>query len=161
MDREFAQAVVQVGQEFPGAGPRAEVVGGTGTCSYCDLLPLGDDRALIAYSDFKWPDKTGAKRKTILVRTVADGGVTPGAFVAGGSVRAGSLVGAVRWVGRAGREGGVGDPPPSPGSVEEPPAVPSAIGRGSAPTGARTTYCGKGGTAAGGRVRDVRAIGCR
>ncbi|HOX05942.1 MAG TPA: sialidase family protein [Planctomycetota bacterium] len=50
--------------------PRVEIVKGDATCSYCDLLPLGPDRALIAYSDFKWPDQTGAKRKTILVRTI-------------------------------------------------------------------------------------------
>jgi len=54
-------------------GPRVEIVK-TDTCSYCDLLPLGENRALIAYSDFKWPDGTGAKRKTILVRTVTVGG---------------------------------------------------------------------------------------
>ena len=40
------------------------------TCSYSALLALDDCRALLAYSDFNYPDKQGRKCKTILVRTV-------------------------------------------------------------------------------------------
>jgi hypothetical protein len=40
------------------------------TCSYCDLLAVSDDTALVVYSDFNWPDEKGVKRKTILARTV-------------------------------------------------------------------------------------------
>lgn len=40
------------------------------TCSYSALLPLSDDTALIAYSDFNVPGPDGTPRKTILVRTV-------------------------------------------------------------------------------------------
>jgi hypothetical protein len=40
------------------------------TCSYCDLLAVSDDTALLVYSDFHWPDDKGVKRKTILMRTV-------------------------------------------------------------------------------------------
>ena len=41
-----------------------------GTCSYSALLPLSDDTALIAYSDFNIPGPDGTPRKAILVRTV-------------------------------------------------------------------------------------------
>lgn len=55
-------------------GPRVEVVKpgslGTDTCSYCSLLPLSDDTALIAYSDFNLPGPDGTPRKAIRVRTV-------------------------------------------------------------------------------------------
>ena len=40
------------------------------TCSYSGLLALDDDTALLAYSDFNYPDEQGQKRKTILVRRV-------------------------------------------------------------------------------------------
>ena len=40
------------------------------TCSYSALLALDDRTALLAYSDFNYPDKQGRKCKTILVRTV-------------------------------------------------------------------------------------------
>lgn len=40
------------------------------TCSYSALLPLSDDTALIAYSDFHVPGPDGTPRKAILVRTV-------------------------------------------------------------------------------------------
>ena len=43
------------------------------TCSYSALLALDDCRALLAYSDFNYPDKQGRKCKTILVRTVTVG----------------------------------------------------------------------------------------
>ena len=43
---------------------------GTDTCSYSGLLALDGDTALLAYSDFNYPDEQGHKRKTILVRTV-------------------------------------------------------------------------------------------
>ena len=43
------------------------------TCSYAALLPLSDDTALIAYSDFNVPGPDGTPRKTILVRTVKAG----------------------------------------------------------------------------------------
>lgn len=42
----------------------------TDTCSYCALLPLSDDTALIAYSDFNVPGPDGTMRKAICVRTV-------------------------------------------------------------------------------------------
>ena len=41
-----------------------------GTCSYSDILPLSDNEAMVVYSDFFYPDATGKKRKTILVRKV-------------------------------------------------------------------------------------------
>ena len=40
------------------------------TCSYSDLLALDEKTALLAYSDFNYPDAQGRKRKSILVRTV-------------------------------------------------------------------------------------------
>jgi dienelactone hydrolase len=40
------------------------------TCSYASLLPLADDTALLAYSDFNVPGPDGTPRKTICVRTV-------------------------------------------------------------------------------------------
>lgn len=40
------------------------------TCSYCDLIPMSDHEALIAYSDFNFPDSGGRPRKTILVRRI-------------------------------------------------------------------------------------------
>jgi hypothetical protein len=40
------------------------------TCSYAALLPLANDTALIAYSDFNVPGPDGTPRKAILVRTV-------------------------------------------------------------------------------------------
>lgn len=40
------------------------------TCSYSALLALDGDTALLAYSDFNYPDAQGRKRKSILVRTV-------------------------------------------------------------------------------------------
>jgi hypothetical protein len=46
----------------------------TDTCSYSDMIPLGDGTAMIAYSDFQYPDAAGDRRKTILVRRVI---VTP------------------------------------------------------------------------------------
>ncbi len=43
---------------------------GRNTCSYSDLMALDDHTALLAYSDFNYPDAQGQQRKTILVRTV-------------------------------------------------------------------------------------------
>jgi len=40
------------------------------TCSYPALLALDENTALLAYSDFNYPDAQGQKRKSILVRTV-------------------------------------------------------------------------------------------
>lgn len=40
------------------------------TCSYSDLMVLDERTALLAYSDFKYPDAQGQGRKSILVRTV-------------------------------------------------------------------------------------------
>ena len=40
------------------------------SCSYCDLLALTDDSAMLAYSSFTWPNAQGQPCKTILVRTV-------------------------------------------------------------------------------------------
>jgi len=55
-------------------GPRVEVVKpgelGADTCSYCSLLPLSDDTALIAYSEFNIPGPDGTPRKAIRVRRV-------------------------------------------------------------------------------------------
>jgi hypothetical protein len=42
----------------------------TETCSYSSLLPLNDETALIAYSEFRVPDDAGAPRKRIRVRRV-------------------------------------------------------------------------------------------
>jgi len=40
------------------------------TCSYSRLLALDERTALLAYSDFNYPDAQGRKRKSLLVRTV-------------------------------------------------------------------------------------------
>lgn len=42
----------------------------TDTCSYSSMVALDDETALIAYSDFNWPDAQGIPRKTILARTI-------------------------------------------------------------------------------------------
>jgi len=42
----------------------------TDTCSYCAIVPAGDDSALIFYSDFNYPDETGTPRKSIMVRKI-------------------------------------------------------------------------------------------
>jgi hypothetical protein len=41
-----------------------------GTCGNPELIALGDDRALLVYSDFYYPDESGVKRKTILCREI-------------------------------------------------------------------------------------------
>jgi hypothetical protein len=43
---------------------------GKDSCSYCDLLAMDDDTALLAYSHFTWPNAQGQPCKTIMVRTV-------------------------------------------------------------------------------------------
>ena len=43
---------------------------GTETCSYAGLLPLSDDRALLAYSDFNLHNAEGQRCKGIRVREV-------------------------------------------------------------------------------------------
>ena len=54
---------------------RVEVVEpGQGTCSYASLLPLSDDTALIAYSEFNLPDADGKPCKGIRVRTITTQG---------------------------------------------------------------------------------------
>ena len=55
--------------------PRVAVVepgrfGWFDTCAYAALLPLGDDTALLAYSNFNVPDSAGRPCKAICVRTV-------------------------------------------------------------------------------------------
>lgn len=40
------------------------------SCFYTEMLPLSDDTAMLAYSDFSVPDKDGIKRKSIMVRTI-------------------------------------------------------------------------------------------
>ena len=54
--------------------PRVEVVKPgvlhQDTCSYCSLLPLAADTALIAYSEFNAPGPDGTPRKSIRVRRV-------------------------------------------------------------------------------------------
>lgn len=56
-------------------GPRVEIVKPGqlmgDTCSYCSLLPIADDTALIAYSEFNIPGPDGTPRKTIRVRTIS------------------------------------------------------------------------------------------
>ena len=42
----------------------------TDTCSYCSLVAIGQDAALIFYSDFNYPDPAGIPRKSIIVRKV-------------------------------------------------------------------------------------------
>jgi hypothetical protein len=58
-------------------GPRVDVVKpgqlGQDTCSYCSLLPLAADTALIAYSEFNVPGPDGTPRKSIRVRRVKTG----------------------------------------------------------------------------------------
>lgn len=50
---------------------RTELVAShAGTCGYSSMVPLGDDRLLIAYSDFQYPVNPGDRRKAILVREV-------------------------------------------------------------------------------------------
>lgn len=41
-----------------------------GSCNNPELLAIGDNSALIFYSDFYYPDETGVKRKTILCRQI-------------------------------------------------------------------------------------------
>lgn len=57
----------QWGERFPVVKPGNLM---QDSCSYASLLTLGDDRALIAYSDFNVPGPDGAPRKAIRVRTV-------------------------------------------------------------------------------------------
>lgn len=56
-------------------GPRVAIVKPgqlqADTCSYCSLLPLSDDTALIAYSEFNIPGPDGTPRKSILVRAIS------------------------------------------------------------------------------------------
>jgi len=40
------------------------------TCSYCALIAVGADTALVFYSDFNYPDADGVPRKSIMVREV-------------------------------------------------------------------------------------------
>ena len=40
------------------------------SCYYTEMLPLGDNTAMLVYSDFYVPDKDGVKRKSIMVRTI-------------------------------------------------------------------------------------------
>ena len=40
------------------------------TCSYTDMIPLGDNTAGLAYSDFTVKDENGIPRKTMMFRTV-------------------------------------------------------------------------------------------
>lgn len=42
-----------------------------GACNNPELLPLDDNRALLFYSDFYYPDADGTKRKTILCREIS------------------------------------------------------------------------------------------
>lgn len=42
-----------------------------GSCNNPELLVIGNNKALIFYSDFYYPDSEGVKRKTILCRTVS------------------------------------------------------------------------------------------
>jgi hypothetical protein len=37
-----------------------------GSCCNCTILPTGENKALLAYSDFYYPDENGVKRKSIL-----------------------------------------------------------------------------------------------
>ena len=41
------------------------------TCSYADVLAVGEQEALIAYSDFNVADAQGRPCKTILVRRIS------------------------------------------------------------------------------------------
>lgn len=56
------------------AGARVTVVApgelGRDTCSYSALLPLSNDSALLAYSDYNARDMEGRLRKAICARTV-------------------------------------------------------------------------------------------
>jgi hypothetical protein len=40
------------------------------TCAYAGIISLGDDKALLIYSHFYWPNPEGTLVKTILARTV-------------------------------------------------------------------------------------------
>ena len=40
------------------------------SCGYTSLLPMAENRCLIAYSHFRFPDKDGQERKTILTREI-------------------------------------------------------------------------------------------
>ncbi len=40
------------------------------TCAYTDLLPLSDDSAMLAYSDFNYPNPDGVPVKTVLTRVI-------------------------------------------------------------------------------------------
>ena len=37
-----------------------------GSCCNCSILPIAENKALLAYSDFYYPDEKGIKRKSIL-----------------------------------------------------------------------------------------------
>jgi hypothetical protein len=37
-----------------------------GSCCNCTILPIAENKALLAYSDFYYPDENGVKRKSIL-----------------------------------------------------------------------------------------------
>lgn len=41
-----------------------------GSCCNVDLKPIGPNQAILAYSDFFYPDPSGKKRKTILTRVI-------------------------------------------------------------------------------------------
>ena len=54
-------------------GSKVAVLEGDATCSYTELIALDARTALLAYSDFLYPDAAGRKCKTILVRRVEVG----------------------------------------------------------------------------------------
>ena len=41
-----------------------------GSCCNCDIVALSENKAVIIYSDFYYPDETGLKRRTIITQTV-------------------------------------------------------------------------------------------
>ena len=41
-----------------------------GSCCNCDIVTIAENKAVIIYSDFYYPDETGLKRKTIITQTV-------------------------------------------------------------------------------------------
>lgn len=41
-----------------------------GSCCNCDIVAISENKAVIIYSDFYYPDETGLKRKTIITQTV-------------------------------------------------------------------------------------------
>ncbi len=41
-----------------------------GSCCNCCITPISENKAVIIYSDFYYPDETGLKRKTIITQTV-------------------------------------------------------------------------------------------